>query len=599
MSEAPVAQLTGAEEVRWDLSDLYAGADDPALDRNLDEADARAEKLGEQYRGKVASLSAAELLEVIREYEEITETAHRIGAFAYMLWTTNTEDPAAGALLAKATERTSRLSQKLVFFELEWANTPDDKASALMNDPALAHYRHWLEASRRYRPHLLSEPEEKILAEKAITGREAWSRFFGEVHGAARYELDGETVPEEVVLTKLYSPDRAVRQRAAESLTVGLKGLSRTTTFIYNTVLSDKASDDTLRKYPKWISSRNLANEISDEMVEALIQSVTSHYGLVARYYNLKKKLLGLDELFDYDRYAPLPVVEERQYTWDQARDIVLSGYGEFHPRLREVAGMFFEKHWIDAAMKPGKRAGAYCYGITSAHPYVFMNYESTPRNVETLAHELGHGVHDSLSQKLGTLQAHPSLALAETASVFGEMIVFQNLLAREEDPNARLAMLASKIEMEFATTFRQVSMNRFEDVAHTARRSEGELATDRLNETWLQTQRDMFGDSVTMTDNYGIWWSYVPHFIDTPGYVYAYAFGNLLVLALYGRYQEVGPGFADGYIEMLSMGSSKWPNEIVKPLGIDLTDPGFWDHGLKLLEGMVKQAEELAESVG
>jgi oligoendopeptidase F len=320
-----------------------------------------------------------------------------------------------------------------------------------------------------------------------------------------------------------------------------------------------------------------------------------ARYAIVARYYRLKRRLLELDELFDYDRYAPLPAAD-RHYPWDQARQIVLNAYSRFSPRLAEIAGLFFDKRWIDAAIRPGKKGGAFSAGtVPSVHPYILMNYEARPRDVMTLAHELGHGIHQKLSGVQGLLQADTPLTTAETASVFGEMLVFQDLLARESDPQTRLAMLTSKIEDSFATCFRQVTLNRFEHAIHTSRRNGGELSAERFTEFWLQTQRAMFGDSVTLTENYGLWWSYIPHFIKTPGYVYAYAFGELLVLALYARYQKNGAGFADAYINLLSAGGSNWPHELVKPLGVDLTDPTFWNNGLQILDDMVAEAERLA----
>lgn len=596
MDDITMAQTRGAEEIVWDLTDLYAGIDDPALDRDLDDADSRAELMAEEYRGRVADLGPEELFVLVETYENILEGAYKVAIFAQLLWASNTEDAAAGALMQKAMERVSRLNQKMIFLELEWANAPDSKAEKLLKHPVLAHYSHWLELARRYCPYLLSEPEEKILVEKAVTGKDAWERFFDEVHGAARYEFDGEQLPEQKLLTKLYDVDRDVRRRAAASMTAGLKSLSRTTTYVFNTILADKASDDHLRSYPSWISARNLANEVDDSMVDALVDAVTARYDIVARYYRLKKSLLGLDELFDYDRYAPLPAAD-REYPWKEARDIVLGAYDKFHPRMAEIANMFFEKRWIDAAIRPGKRGGAFSHGVVpSVHPYVFVNYEPKPREVMTLAHELGHGIHQYLARRQGLLQADTPLTTAETASVFGEMLVFEDMLSRETDHDVRLAMLTNTIEDSFATIFRQTSMNRFEDAIHSARRAEGELTTERFSELWLETQQAMFEDSVTLTDDYGLWWSYIPHFISTPGYVYAYAFGNLLVLALYARYQEVGPDFAPAYLDMLAAGSSDWPHEIMKPLGIDLTDPTFWDQGLQMMDDMVCQAERLAE---
>ncbi len=590
--------LTGAEEIAWNLADLYAGMDDPQLDADLDACDAEAAALSAEYRGRVAELSAAGLAALITRYEALGDLAGRIGSFAGLNWTQNTEDPARGALMQRVTERGSRLSQELVFLELELAAAPDETAAAWLADPALAHWRHWLEVVRIFKPHLLSEPEEKLLTEKAVTGAAAWTRFFEETHGAARYELDGQQLSRDQALSKLYEQDRDLRRRAAASVTAGLKAMQRSNTYVFNTLLADKASDDRLRQYPSWISGRNLGNQVDDRTVEALVDAVTGRYDIVARYYRLKRRLLGLDELFDYDRYAPLPAAD-RFYSWEQGQEIVLNAFGRFHPRMAEVAGWFFEQRWIDAPPRPGKMGGAFSSStVPSVHPYILLNYEAKPRDVMTLAHELGHGVHQKLAGVQGVLLADTPLTTAETASVFGEMLVFQDLMARESDPATRLGMLTGKIEDSFATAFRQISMNRFEHAMHTARRKEGELTTERFNELWLGTQRAMFGDSVTMTEDYGLWWSYVPHFLNTPGYVYAYAFGELLVLALYARYQQESDGFADRYIAMLTAGGSDWPHEIVKPLGVDLTDPAFWGNGLAILEELVAEAEQLADSL-
>jgi oligoendopeptidase F len=599
MSNSPTTQTTGAEEITWDLSDLYAGMDDPQLNADLGACDAEADALSETYRGRIAELAATGLAALIARYEALAERAGKVGAFASLNWTQDTQDADRGALMQRVTERGSQLSQKLVFVELELAAAPDEIAAAWLADPAVARWRHWLEVVRMYRPHLLSEPEEKILTEKAVTGRNAWDRFFDEVQGAQRFDLDGEKLTRDQVLSRLYSPDRTLRQRAAASVTAGLKDLQRTSTYIFNTILADKASDDRLRHYPTWISARNLGNEVADRTVEALVEAVTSRYDIVARYYRLKRSLLGLDELFDYDRYAPLPAAD-RHHSWAEARDTVLNAYARFDPRMAETAGWFFERRWIDAAVKPGKMGGAFSAGtVPSVHPYVLLNYEGRPRDVMTLAHELGHGVHQKLAGVQGMLQAHTPLTTAETASVFGEMLVFQDLIARESDPAVRLGMLTGKIEDSFATAFRQISMNRFEHAVHSARRTEGELAIERFSELWMVTQQAMFGDSVILTDDYGLWWSYVPHFIGTPGYVYAYAFGELLVLALYARYRADSAGFADRYLAMLTRGGSDWPHAIVKPLGVDLTDPAFWANGLRILESLVAEAETLAATLG
>jgi oligoendopeptidase F len=588
-------KTTGASEVRWDLGDLYSGREDPRLSADLEQSLARAEALGGRLRGRVASLSPAELAAAVAEYEAIQEQAGRAGTFAYLDWSTGTEDPARGALLARLQEHSSQLHQRLLFLELEWAQVDEERARELLASPECRQYRFWLQLARRYRPHLLSEPEEKILAEKGVTGRAAWVRLFEEVHSAARYQLDGESLAQHAVLSRLYRPDRGERQRAARAFTAGLQANLRISSSILNNILADKASDDRLRHYPTWIAARHLDNQIDEATVQALVQAVTGRYDIVARYYRLKKRLLGLEELADYDRYAPLPAAATH-LSWVEACRLVEQAYAGFHPELGRIARTFMDRRWIDSGPAPGKRGGAYSHGaVPSAHPYVFLNYDGTPRDVMTLAHELGHGAHQYLSRRQGLLLADTPLTTAETASVFGEMLTFRSLLAREREPAARLALLVSKIEDSFATVFRQTAMNRFEEAIHLARRSEGELAPDRFGELWLQTQKAMFQGSVTLTEDYRSWWSYIPHFLHSPGYVYAYAFGELLVLALYARYQETGEAFPPLYLDLLAAGGSAWPEELLQPLGVDLKDPGFWAKGLGMLEEMVRQAEELA----
>jgi oligoendopeptidase F len=587
----------GAGEILWNLGDLYSGGEDPQLEKDLSESRRKAERFAADYRGRIAELRASELAGAIEEYEQILELSGKAGTFTYLNWSTNTEDPARGALLQRLQEHSSRLQQQLLFFELEWAHVDEKRAAALLSDPALARHRFWLTLTRRYRPHLRSEAEEKILAEKSVTGRSAWVRFFEEVHSGARYTFDDQQLPQQSILTKLYDPDRVQRKRASESFTAGLQNMRRVNTYVFNNLLADKASDDRLRNYPTWISARNLSNQIEDATVEALVQAVTSRYAVVARYYSLKKRLLGLEELYDYDRYAPLPSAS-RRYQWREARQMVLEAYTDFLPEMGQIAESFFMNNWIDAAVRPGKRGGAYSHGaVPSVHPYIFMNFEGSPRHVMTLAHEMGHGVHQYLARKQGILLADTPLTTAETASVFGEMLVFQRLMSTEKDPQVRLSMLVQKIEDTFATVFRQTAMNRFEQAVHTARRSEGELTGERFSQLWMKTQAAMFEGSVTLTDNYGIWWSYIPHFIQSPGYVYAYAFGELLVLALYARYQESPEGFPTAYRNLLAAGGSDWPEQLVRPLGVDLKDPKFWDKGLSMIEEFVQQAEQMAEA--
>lgn len=595
MKDHAAALPTGAESIVWNLDDLVAPPAEKGIDALLAEADRRLDAFAALYRGRIAELGAREMADMLTEYEALIDMVGRAESYASLSWSTQSDDPARGALLQKVAERQSHLVQKSVFLDIEWANVPEEAAQRLIDHPQLSRWRHWMRIARRYKPHLLSEPEEKILAEKSVTGRQAWTRFFDETIAATTFEWEGSAVPAEVVLRQLYDADRDVRRRAASSLTKGLRGAQRTTTYVLNTLLAEKASDDRLRRYPSWISARNMDNQVDDATVDTLVRAVTSRYDLVARYYTLKKRLLGLPELFDYDRYAALPAVE-RRFTWTEAREAVLSAYGRFHPRLAEIATMFFEKGWIDACVHRGKRGGAFSSAtVSSVHPYILMSFQGTAEDVMTLAHELGHGVHQYLARERGVLQQSTPLTTAETASVFGETLVFNDLVEREKDPSVVLAMLVREIESSFATVFRQVAMNRFEDAAHTARRSGGELTTEKISELWLDSQKAMFGGSVTLTGDYGIWWSYVTHFIHVPGYVYAYAFGDLLVRALYSRYLAAGKDFPERYIAMLAAGGSDWPAAIVKPLGVDLADPGFWAQGLGLLEDLVTRAEKFA----
>ncbi|MDR9417060.1 MAG: M3 family oligoendopeptidase [Gracilimonas sp.] len=598
MSENNKQNKTGAEHIHWDLSDLYESNDDPRLAKDkkliLKEADAFAKK----YRGNVQGLSAAAFKEMLDEYEKILDTSGKIGSFAYLQWSTDTGNTEYGKLVAETNELSSEISQKLVFLDVEWLKISDEEAQKLIHSEELKKYKHYLESSRRYKDHVLEEGQEKVMSAKSVTGRSAWVRFFDETLGAAKFELDGKELSEQEVLSKLHESDRDLRIRAHASLTNKFQDLSRQLTFVFNTVLADKSTNDKLRKYDSWIDSRNLANQTDRETVDALIESVTGKYELVHRYYELKKDLLGLDEMKDFDRYAPI-LKNEATINWKSAEEMVLDSYTNFHPKMGEITQEFFDKNWIDAAIKPGKRGGAYSAStVPSVHPYVFMNFDGKIRDVQTLAHELGHGVHQYLSRQQGVLQSSTPLTTAETASVFGEMLVFQKLMKELDDPKEKLALLIGKIDDTIATVFRQISMNRFEHAMHTARREEGELTTERYSELWIEQQKALYGDSVTLTEEYGIWWSYIPHFLHTPGYVYAYAFGELLVLALYEEYTRQPDGFADKYLELLSAGGSEWPEDLVAKIGLDITQRDFWNKGLASFEKMVEDAEEMAKAV-
>ncbi len=587
--------LTGAETIRWDLTDLYESTE--ALEADLAVADEEAAAFAARYHGQVAALDAAALAEALRRFEALQDRLGRAYTYAFLHWSTDTEDAARGALLQKVREAYTQSAKRLIFFELEWAHLDDDRAALLLDDEALAGYRHYLEVERRMKDHLLTEPEEKILSEKNVTGLSAWNRFFDETLGALRFDLDGETLTQQQILSKFYEPDRALRRRAALAFTEVLAAHRRAFTFMFNTILADKAATDRLRGYGHWLASRNLSNEVDDATVEALVEAVTARYDLVARFYRLKRRLLGLDELFDFDRYAPVGEADTR-YDWDEARTLVQRAYEGFHPEMGRIAGQFFEGRWIDAALAPGKRSGAFSHGaVPSVHPYILLNYTGTTRDVQTLAHELGHGVHQYLARRQGVLQADTPLTTAETASVFGEMLVFQRLMQEEQHPRNKLSMLVAKIDDTLATVFRQTAMNRFEQHIHTTRREDGELTADQFADFWIETQEAMFQGSVTLGEHYRHWWSYIPHFVHSPGYVYAYAFGELLVLALYARYRQEGDAFPDKYLALLEAGGSDWPHVLVGRLGIDLTDLGFWHQGLGAVEDLIAQAEDLART--
>jgi len=592
---------TALESVAWDLDPLVGGDGEAGADRLLDEADRRATDFQRQHAGKVADLDGPGLAAAIAELAEISELAGRAGNYAMLRFAVDTAEPANGALLMRVQEKGTAIETQLLFFDLEWAALPDERAEELLGADGLDRARHHLATARRYRPHLLTEAEEKIDAEKSVTGSAAWSRLFSEVTSAIKVELDGEDEPValDVALSRLMSPNRELRAHVAERVTEALQPTLRIRAYIYNTLMADKATEDRLRSYPSWISSRNLSNEASDESVAALVEAVREAYEIPRRWYRLKARLLGIERLADYDRMASVSTDEEKSYDWDEAKDIVLSSFGDFSDVLADGARRFFDENWIDAPVRPAKRGGAFCaYTVPSVHPYVMLNYTSQRRDVLTLAHELGHGLHAYLARDRGVFEQHTPLTLAETASVFGETLVFARLLDQAQTPESRLALLAENIEGSIATVFRQVAMNRFEDLAHTARRGEGELSVDRISELWVQSQEELLGDAVEVTEGYKHWWSYVPHFIGTPGYVYAYAYGQLLALSVYGKYLEEGESFVPKYVELLSAGGSKSPEELAAIAGLDLADPGFWRAGLDLVKGQLEQAEAAAEEV-
>jgi oligoendopeptidase F len=592
------AELTGAEDVAWDLSDLYESGDDPRLDADVDEAEAAAASFREGYHGKVAELDAAALAAAIEECERIESVFTRAIYYAHLWFATDMNDAERGALVARLTERGAAVDTQLLFFSLELADLDDEAAEALLAEDEFERWRHWLHSVRKYRPYLLSEPEEKIMTEKVVSGFAAWDRLYDELLGAIKVELDGEEIGFEEAMAKLYSPDRDLRRRASESVTAALEPGVRTRRFVFNTIAVDRSIDDRLRGHETWISRRNLSNDTTDEAVQALIDAVVSRYDVVQRYYSLKARLLGLDRLSFFDRMAPLGD-DPTQVPWGEARQLVIDAFADFSSETGDIVERFFRDDWIDAPPRDGKRPGAFCAtNVPGVHPYVFMNYTGDRRSVLTLAHELGHGLHGHLAAPLGLFNASTPLTTAETASVFGEALTFKRLLAPEEDPRRRLNLLAGRIEDSIATVFRQVAMNRFEDAVHTWRRDEGELSSEKFQELWLGTQADMFGGSVDI-DGYGTWWSYIPHFIGTPGYVYAYSYGCLFALSIFRKYELEGDSMVEPYLDLLRAGGSKPPVELAEMVGLDLTDPRIWANGIDALEAELDEAEALANEIG
>ncbi|HEY5045919.1 MAG TPA: M3 family oligoendopeptidase [Solirubrobacteraceae bacterium] len=618
------------EQTAWDLEPLVDGEGEGGVESRLNDALARAQAFAERYSGKLGEFDSAGLAEAMAALAVIYELLGRAGSYAALRFSADTAAPANGALLQKVQERETQIATTLLFFELEWAALSDERAEALLAGEGLDFCRHHLRSVRRYREHLLSEPEEKILAEKDLTGASAWSRLFEELTSAIEVTLPGiprghtagedsrsegagkppsegageppraaETVALDVALSNLMSGDRDLRRSTAAAVTAALQPGLRTRAFLFNTLLADKATDDRLRRYPGWLAARNLSNEASDESVQALIEAVRGRYEIARRWYRLKARLLGVEKLADYDRMAAV-TEDEVSFSFAQGREIVLDCYSSFSPELGALAKRFFDERWIDGPVRPAKRGGAFCAsGVPSGHPYVLLNYTARRRDVLTLAHELGHGVHFALAAKQGVFHQSTPLTLAETASVFAETVVFGRLLGEDSTPASRLALLAENLEDTIATVFRQVAMNRFEDLVHTTRREQGELSVERFGDLWAESQGELLGDSVEITDGYRSWWSYVPHFIGSPGYVYAYAYGQLLALSVYQRYEQQGPELVPRYLEMLAAGGSRSPEELGQIVGIDLADPGFWEAGLDLVERQLQEAEAAAEASG
>jgi oligoendopeptidase F len=591
---APLDSSAGAAGLpAWDLSDLYASPEDPALAADLARAEGEAAAFQQRLAGRLATLPGAALAEAIAEYERIEEILGRVMSFAQLRFSGDAKDPENGRFYGTMQERVTAISSHLVFFTLELNHIEEAALEAkLAESAALARYRPWLRDLRVWLPHQLSDEMERLLHEKEVTGRAAWNRLFDETMANMTVPVGGEDMSVSAALNKLSDPDRAVRAAAAEGVSAAFGSRIRLFTLITNTLLKDKEVMDRWRKYPRPGSSRNRANMVEDEVVDALVTAVRSAYPRLShRYYAMKAKWLGLEKLQHWDRNAPLPRDADATIPWPAAVARVQGAYAAFSPELARVAAPFFEKPWIDAALRPGKASGAFAHPtVPSAHPYLLLNYHGKARDVMTLAHELGHGVHQRLAASQGYLMSGTPLTLAETASVFGEMLTFRAMLDAETDPAKRRLLLAGKVEDMLNTVVRQIAFYRFETLLHDARR-EGELSDERIGELWMQVQTESLGPAFEFTPDYSVYWAYIPHFVHSPFYVYAYAFGDCLVNALYGVYREGKvPDFERKYLDLLRAGGTLRHKELLAPFGLDASRPEFWDKGLDVIAGFIDE---------
>lgn len=588
---------------QWDLSDLYPAPDAPEVRRDLEEGAVEAKRIKQTYQGKVIETAndAAALLKLVKDYETLADRLGRLGSYAGLRYAANQADPARAKFYGDVSEKLTAMWTDLIFLELELNQIDEAVLEKALEHPELSRYRPWFADLRKEKPHQLSEELERLFTEKGQTGRGAFNRLFDETMSALKFDVAGEAEPLglEATLNLLSNPDGKKRQAGSEALSKTFKDNLRLFTLITNTLAKDKEISDRWRGFKDVADSRHLANRVEAPVVDALVKSVRDAYPRLShRYYKLKAKWLGMDQLNHWDRNAPLPDKPERVIDWTQAQEMVLSAYGGFAPEMAGIAKKFFDHGWIDAPVRPGKAPGAFSAStVPSAHPYVLMNYLGKPRDVMTLAHELGHGVHQWLAREQGALLAPTPLTLAETASVFGEMLTFRKLLAETTEPKERKALLAGKTEDMLNTVVRQIAFYTFERKVHEARR-EGELTADQINEFWNEVQAESLGPSIKFHDGYEVFWSYVPHFIHSPFYVYSYAFGDCLVNSLYGLYQESHTGFVEKYFDLLKAGGSKHHSEMLAPFGLDARDPEFWNKGLKVIEGMIDELEGM-EKVG
>lgn len=594
----PAAKIGNLPE--WDLNDLYPGLDSPEIKRDLDLADSECVAFEQDFKGRLQTMATGEgagvkLSEVVKRYEALEDRLGRLISYASLIYAGNTTDPVRAKFYGDMQERITTASLHLLFFTLELNRIDDAALDAAMRAPALGHYKPWIDDVRMEKPYQLEDRVEELFHEKSVTGYSAWNRQYDETVAALRFKIGGKPLSIELALNLLQDADGKKRKEAAQSLAKTFKENLRPFTLITNTLAKDKEISDRWRGFKDVAGSRHLANRVEPEVVEALVEAVRAAYPKLShRYYALKAKWFGKKSLAYWDRNAPLPKVAQRTIPWNDARSTVLTAYGAFSPQMAEVAGRFFDKNWIDAPVREGKQPGAFAHPtVPSAHPYVLLNYQGKPRDVMTLAHELGHGVHQVLAAPNGPLMAQTPLTLAETASVFGEMLTFKRLLAQTTDAKQRKAMLAAKVEDMINTVVRQIAFYSFERKVHLERRN-GELTSDKICELWMSVQAESLGPAIELKPGYETFWTYIPHFIHSPFYVYAYAFGDCLVNSLYAVYEKSASGFAERYLAMLAAGGTKHHAELLAPFGLDARDPKFWDGGLSVIAGMIEELEAL-----
>lgn len=595
------AKAASDEMPGWNLADLYPSTDAPALTQDLQTCAQKADTLAERYQGKLADLAARDgarsLYNCLKDFEAIQDLMGRIGAFAYLNYVTKVDDPARAKFFGDIQEKLTNIGARLLFLTLEINRIDDSLLEKLTAEAPLSHYEPWLREVRKEKPYQLSDELERLFHEKTVTGRAGWSRLFSETIASLRFTVGGETLPLEPTLNFMLHPQEAKRRAAADALTGVFRGQLPLFTLISNVLSKDREIADRWRGFEDVADARHLANNVERDVVEALVTAVREAYPRIShRYYAMKARWLGKDVLDFWDRNAPIFAEPERRVGWAEARDMVLTAYQRFSPDMASIAKGFFDKSWIDAPVRAGKSPGAFAHPtVPSAHPYIMLNYMGRPRDVMTLAHELGHGVHQVLANGQGALMAYTPLTLAETASVFGEMLTFKSILATTTDPREKKALLAQKAEDKINTVVRQIAFYEFERRLHTER-LEGELTAERIGEIWMAVQRESLGPSVRLGDGYEVYWTYVPHFIHSPFYVYAYAFGDCLVNSLYAVYEKSAAGFQERYLDMLRAGGTKHHKELLAPFGLDATDPGFWAMGLQVVERMVDELERFDE---